>query len=161
MAHRGVDDPRRSRLHDGQAAGSRRPPRAPEGYARTVEARDGVVRVRVHAPDGTLAARGQIAPTGATAVADQIETDAAHRRRGLGANVVRTLEAAAARAGAVTGVLSATRDGRQLYGALGWEHQGAADRDRAGRGLSPGHTGRWRNPVVRLRRGAPAGMLLP
>lgn len=99
-------------------------PAPPEGYARNVEVRDGVVRVRILAPDGTLAARGQIAPTGATAVADQIETDAAHRRRGLGANVVLTLEAAAARAGATTGVLSATVDGRQLYGALGWEYRG-------------------------------------
>ncbi|MFF5936629.1 GNAT family N-acetyltransferase [Streptomyces sp. NPDC012508] len=98
-----------------------RPP-APEGYARTTETRDGVIRVRIVAPDGTLAARGQIAPTGATAVADQIETHPGHRRRGLGANVMRTLEAAAAQTGAATGVLSATRDGLALYDTLGWRH---------------------------------------
>ncbi|MFD8975959.1 MULTISPECIES: GNAT family N-acetyltransferase [unclassified Streptomyces] len=99
-------------------------PAPPEGYARTTEVRDGVIRVRVLAPDGTLAARGQIAPTGSTAVADQIETDPAHRRRGLGANVMRTLEAAAAQAGAETGVLAATTDGLALYDSLGWRYRG-------------------------------------
>ncbi|MGW4705864.1 GNAT family N-acetyltransferase [Streptomyces sp. NPDC004285] len=99
-------------------------PAPPEGYARTVEVEDGVVRVRILAPDGTLAARGQIAPTGSTAVADQIETDPAHRRRGLGANVMRTLEAAAAQAGAVTGVLAATTDGLALYESLDWRYRG-------------------------------------
>ncbi|MEU4104951.1 GNAT family N-acetyltransferase [Streptomyces tanashiensis] len=99
-------------------------PAPPEGYARTTEVQDGVVRVRILAPDGALAARGQIAPTGSTAVADQIETDPAHRRRGLGANVMRTLEAAAAQAGATTGVLAATTDGRALYDSLGWHYRG-------------------------------------
>ncbi|MET8504447.1 GNAT family N-acetyltransferase [Streptomyces sp. NPDC004787] len=99
-------------------------PAPPEGYARTTETRDGVIRVRILAPDGTLAARGQIAPTGATAVADRIETDPAHRRRGLGANVMRTLEAAAAQAGAETGVLAATADGMALYDSLDWYHRG-------------------------------------
>ncbi|MDT9688116.1 GNAT family N-acetyltransferase [Streptomyces sp. P9(2023)] len=99
-----------------------RPP-APEGYARTTETRDGVIRVRIVAPDGTLAAWGRIAPTGATAVADQIETHAGHRRRGLGSNVMRTLEAAAAQAGATTGVLFATRDGLALYDSLDWRYE--------------------------------------
>ncbi|MET9953458.1 GNAT family N-acetyltransferase [Streptomyces sp. NPDC006339] len=99
-------------------------PAPPEGYARTTETRDGVIRVRILAPDGTLATRGQIAPTGATAVADQIETDPAHRRRGLGANVMRTLEAAAAQAGARTGILSATTDGMALYDSLDWYYRG-------------------------------------
>ncbi|MFE4589874.1 GNAT family N-acetyltransferase [Streptomyces laurentii] len=99
-------------------------PAAPEGYARTTATKDGVIRVRILAPDGTPAARGQIAPTGATAVVDQVETDPAHRRRGLGANVMRTLEAAAAQAGAHTGVLAATTDGMALYDALDWYHRG-------------------------------------
>ncbi|MFE1380599.1 GNAT family N-acetyltransferase [Streptomyces sp. NPDC058740] len=99
-------------------------PAPPEGYARTTETREGVIRVRILAADGTLAARGQIAPTGATAVADQIETDPAHRRRGLGANVMRTLEAAAAQAGARTGVLAATTDGMALYDSLDWYYRG-------------------------------------
>ncbi|MEW1694745.1 MULTISPECIES: GNAT family N-acetyltransferase [unclassified Streptomyces] len=99
-------------------------PAPPEGYARTTEVRNGVVRVRVLAPDGTLAAQGRIAPTGPTAVADRIETDPAHRRRGLGSNVMLTLEAAAAQAGAGTGVLAATVDGLALYDSLGWRHRG-------------------------------------
>ncbi|MFI8960856.1 GNAT family N-acetyltransferase [Streptomyces sp. NPDC053493] len=98
-------------------------PAPPDGYARTTETRDGVIRVRILAPDGTLAARGQIAPTGATAVADRIETDPAHRRRGLGANVMRTLEAAAAQAGAETGVLAATTEGMALYDSLDWYYR--------------------------------------
>ncbi|MFJ3901101.1 GNAT family N-acetyltransferase [Streptomyces sp. NPDC090025] len=97
-------------------------PAPPEGYARTTEVTDGVIRVRILAADGTLAASGQIAPTGETAVADQIITSEAHRRRGLGANVMRTLEAAAAQAGAVTGVLSATTDGLALYDSLDWRY---------------------------------------
>ncbi|KKZ70539.1 GNAT family N-acetyltransferase [Streptomyces showdoensis] len=99
-------------------------PAPPDGYARTTETDEGVIRVRILAPDGTLAARGQIAPTGETAVADQIETDPAHRRRGLGANVMRTLEAAAAQAGAETGVLAATTDGMALYDSLDWYYRG-------------------------------------
>lgn len=37
---------------------------------------------------------------------------------------MRTLETAAAEAGATTGVLSATRDGLRLYTSLGWRLQG-------------------------------------
>ncbi|MFJ4906032.1 GNAT family N-acetyltransferase [Streptomyces sp. NPDC093249] len=55
---------------------------------------------------------------------DRIETDPAHRRRGLGSNVMLTLEAAAAQAGAGTGVLAATVDGLALYDSLGWRHRG-------------------------------------
>ncbi|MET7693316.1 GNAT family N-acetyltransferase [Streptomyces sp. NPDC005483] len=95
-------------------------PAAPGGYRLRAWSVGGVTRVLVAAPDGSLAARGQVAPTGATAVFDQIETVAAHRRRGLGSVVMRTLEAAAARTGAQTGVLAGTPAGRGLYEALGW-----------------------------------------
>ncbi|MFI6104282.1 GNAT family N-acetyltransferase [Streptomyces sp. NPDC051310] len=99
-------------------------PAPPEGYARETGTRDGVFRVRITASDGSLAARGQIAPTGRTAVFDQIETYPGHQRRGLGSVVMRTLATAGAAAGADTGVLSATTQGRALYSALGWEYQG-------------------------------------
>ncbi|BCL22966.1 GNAT family N-acetyltransferase [Streptomyces tuirus] len=75
----------------------------------------------VTAPDGSLAARGQIAPTGETAVVDRVETAPGHRRKGLGGVVVRTLQNAAVRQGAGTGVLAGTPAGRGLYEALGWE----------------------------------------
>ncbi|WP_405822969.1 GNAT family N-acetyltransferase [Streptomyces sp. NBC_00838] len=107
------------------------PPTAPAGYTVGTQTRDGVFRVRVTAPDGSPAARGQISATGhgganhgATAVVDQVETWENHRRRGLGRLVMRTLETAAAEAGAATGVLAATRDGLGLYTSLGWRRQG-------------------------------------
>ncbi|MER5228173.1 GNAT family N-acetyltransferase [Streptomyces flaveus] len=92
----------------------------PDGYRVRVWSRGGVTRVLVTAADGSWAARGQIAPTGATAVADQIETAPAHRRRGLGRFVMHTLARAAVDRGAETGVLGATPEGRALYESLGW-----------------------------------------
>ncbi|MCQ9183304.1 GNAT family N-acetyltransferase [Streptomyces sp. IBSBF 2953] len=96
------------------------PGAAPDGYRIRTWSRGGVTRTMVAAPDGSLAARGQMAPTGATAVVDQIETSPGHRRRGLGALVMRTLHHAAAGQGARTGILGATPQGRALYGSLGW-----------------------------------------
>nr|WP_308429779.1 GNAT family N-acetyltransferase [Streptomyces ruber] len=60
-----------------------------------------------------------MAPTGRTAVADQVETSAAHRRRGLGTLVMRTLGRAAFEQGARTGVLAGTPDGRAPYESPG------------------------------------------
>lgn len=95
-------------------------PTAPDGYRLRTWSRGGVIRVLLAAPDGSWAARGQIAPTGATAVADQIETAPAHRRRGLGRFVMRALAHSAVAQGAETGVLGATPEGRALYESLGW-----------------------------------------
>jgi GNAT superfamily N-acetyltransferase len=92
----------------------------PDGYTLRTWERGGVTRVLVVAADGSFAARGQIAPTGPTAVVDQIETAAAHRRRGLGSVVMRTLHNAAVDQGATIGVLGGTPDGRALYEYLGW-----------------------------------------
>ncbi|ULR53336.1 GNAT family N-acetyltransferase [Streptomyces deccanensis] len=101
--------------------GPHEPPAAvPDGYRLRTWSRGGVTRVMVAAPDGSLAARGQITPTGATAVVDQIETSPDHRRRGLGTLVMRTLARAALEQGAETGVLAGTPDGRALYESLGW-----------------------------------------
>ncbi|MFJ4980845.1 GNAT family N-acetyltransferase [Streptomyces coeruleorubidus] len=96
-------------------------PDPPDGYRLRSWERGGVTRVMVAAPDGSLAARGQITPTGGTAVADQIETAPEHRRKGLGSLVMRTLQITAVRQGARTGVLAGTPAGRGLYEALGWE----------------------------------------
>ncbi|GAA1393952.1 hypothetical protein GCM10009639_27580 [Kitasatospora putterlickiae] len=95
-------------------------PVVPAGYTLTGWWRGGVFRVLVRTGDGHYAARGQLAVTGATAVADQIETDPGHRRRGLGSLVMRALRDAGHRAGATTGILVATPEGRALYSALGW-----------------------------------------
>ncbi|MEU6355574.1 GNAT family N-acetyltransferase [Streptomyces sp. NPDC047072] len=92
----------------------------PPGYRVREWTVGGVTRVLVAAPDGSLAARGQVTPTGATAVFDRIETAPAYRRRGLGSVVMRRLQRVAATAGAETGVLAGTPAGRGLYESLGW-----------------------------------------
>jgi ribosomal protein S18 acetylase RimI-like enzyme len=92
---------------------------APPYRLQTVR-RGSVVDVVVWTEDGTTAARGKAALIGQAAVFDQIETNPRHRRRGLGRAVMRALSVAAQYAGATTGVLVATEDGRALYSALGW-----------------------------------------
>ncbi|RCH61691.1 GNAT family N-acetyltransferase [Streptomyces sp. SDr-06] len=95
-------------------------PAVPAGYTLTSWTRGGVTRVLVRTVEGHFAARGQVAPTGPTAVADQIETAPGHQRRGLGSLVMRTLQNTAHEAGATTGILVGTPQGRSLYTALGW-----------------------------------------
>ncbi|MEU7051023.1 GNAT family N-acetyltransferase [Streptomyces eurythermus] len=97
------------------------PPRLPDGYRLHRWDRAGVTRAVVRAADGAFAARGQIAVTGPTAVADQVETHPAHRRRGLGRVVMGTLAEAATRQGARAAVLGATEEGRTLYASVGWQ----------------------------------------
>jgi ribosomal protein S18 acetylase RimI-like enzyme len=95
--------------------------RTPDGYALTTETRAGVTFVRVLSADGALAARGQVALAGESAVVDQVETDPAHQRRGLGSLVMRTLANDAVARGASRGVLGASVEGRALYEVLGWQ----------------------------------------
>lgn len=92
----------------------------PDGYHLLTWNRAGVTRALVRAPDGAFAARGQVAVTGPTAVVDQVQTDPAHQRRGLGRLVMATLADVAAGQGAAVGVLGATPDGRALYERIGW-----------------------------------------
>ncbi|MFI6346656.1 GNAT family N-acetyltransferase [Streptomyces sp. NPDC050560] len=99
----------------------RAPGGPPDGYHRRSWTRQGVTRVLLTAPDGAFAARGQVAVRGRTAVVDQIETGAAHRRRGLGSHVLGVLDAAAHHGGADRAVLGASPEGRELYTSLGWE----------------------------------------
>ncbi|CAM5537267.1 hypothetical protein GCM10010261_02860 [Streptomyces pilosus] len=102
------------------AARSQAPPEAAGGYRLRRWTRAGVTRVLVRTVDGAFAARGQIAVAGPTAVVDQVETDPAHRRRGLGRLVMRTLAGAAASQGATEGTLVATPEGQILYETTGW-----------------------------------------
>ncbi|GAA2261158.1 hypothetical protein GCM10010430_51670 [Kitasatospora cystarginea] len=95
-------------------------PEVPAGYTLTKWTRGGVTRVLVRTTEGHFAARGQVAPTGRTAVVDQIEASPGHRRRGLGSLVMRTLQDTAHAAGAATGVLVGTPEGQALYSTLGW-----------------------------------------
>jgi len=97
------------------------PPPLPGGYRLRTWTDSGVVHVRVHASDGTAAARGQTAVTSAGAVVDKVETHPAHRRRGLGRVIMHTLAEAAATRGATTGLLASTPEGRALYESTGWQ----------------------------------------
>ncbi|WP_374222937.1 GNAT family N-acetyltransferase [Streptomyces sp. MBT65] len=92
----------------------------PDGYRLRTWNRAGVTRALVRTPDGAFAARGRIAVTGSTAVVDQVETDPAHQRRGLGRLLMATLASAAAEQGPAVGVLGATLEGRALYETVGW-----------------------------------------
>jgi GNAT superfamily N-acetyltransferase len=95
-------------------------PEVPAGYTLTGWTRGGVSRVLVRTDAGHFAARGQFARAGAHVVVDQVETAVEHRRRGLGGLVMRTLQNAAYEAGARTGLLVGTPEGRALYSSLGW-----------------------------------------
>jgi predicted GNAT family acetyltransferase len=53
-------------------------------------------------------------------VFDQIITEEAHRRLGLGTVVMLNLDAVAEQAGATNRLLVATAAGRALYECLGW-----------------------------------------
>ncbi|MEU4657816.1 GNAT family N-acetyltransferase [Streptomyces sp. NPDC023723] len=99
---------------------------APDGYQVRTWARGGVTWLLVLTEDGEFAARGQLAvpSPGRTAVVDQVETSPAHRRRGLGGFVMRTLENAAVAAGSSTAVLAATTEGQALYESVGWRTHG-------------------------------------
>ena len=96
-------------------------PVTPDGDATSVEQRAGVTHVRVHDAAGTLAAKGQMAILGDATVVDRVETHAAHRRRGLGSVVMRTLADRAVAEGARIGILGATDEGRALYESLDWK----------------------------------------
>ncbi|WP_327089562.1 GNAT family N-acetyltransferase [Nonomuraea sp. NBC_01738] len=95
--------------------------RAPDGYTATVETADGVTYVRILGADGELAAGGQIGLTDTACVFDQIITEPAHQRLGLGTLVMGTLTGTALETGVSTGILGATVQGRALYEALGWK----------------------------------------
>lgn len=95
-------------------------PEAPAGYTASVETRDGVTYVEMRDEKGELAAQGQMAVLGRSTVVDRVITAEAHRRRGLGNFVMRTLVDDAVGRGVDVGVLGATDDGRALYETLGW-----------------------------------------
>ena len=99
--------------------GSELPRRPPMGDLTTATIEDRVARIEI-AHDGEVIASGRAGLAGEWAVPDRIHTDEAYRRRGLGLFVMRRLLDLAAEAGAARAALNASRDGRELYQALGW-----------------------------------------
>ena len=93
----------------------------PDGYAVSTSTENGVTRVRILAADGSEAARGQIGHAGDHGTVDQIATDPAHQRRGLGRVVMSALANSAFDAGESISVLGATIEGRALYESIGWK----------------------------------------
>lgn len=71
---------------------------------------------------GTRAvASGSVAIYGDFAIFDGLETDSAHRRRGLGMMMMKSLTARALDHPVTTGLLVASTSGQRLYNKLGWE----------------------------------------
>lgn len=94
---------------------------AAAGYSTETVSAGGFHEIVVRAEDGTHAARGRIAIHHDTAVVDQVVTEPAHRRRGLGRLMMSALCTLAANHGARTAVLVSTVEGRHLYQSLGWQ----------------------------------------
>jgi GNAT superfamily N-acetyltransferase len=92
----------------------------PEGFDLIVGGDGERIEATVRSTCGDLAARGVCGLVGQAAVFDQIVTEEAFRRRGLGRAVMATLSNAASARRATSGVLIATAPGRALYVTLGW-----------------------------------------
>ncbi|MBB4926180.1 GNAT family N-acetyltransferase [Kitasatospora kifunensis] len=100
-------------------------PMPPEGYTASMEIHDRILYVQVRDAAHTPAAKGQLALLGEAAVIDRVVTEQAHRRRGLGSFVMRTLADHAVAEGATLGILGATDEGRALYETLDWKRYSA------------------------------------
>jgi GNAT superfamily N-acetyltransferase len=89
----------------------------PDRYTVELHSAGDVHDVVVRTDGGEYAAKGRVAVRGPAAVIDMVETDPAHRRRGLGSLVMSELSRVASDRRAV---LVATEAGRALYEKLGW-----------------------------------------
>jgi GNAT superfamily N-acetyltransferase len=95
----------------------------PDGYTPRFVREGDVISGTVLDGSDSPAARGTMAVVGTDAVADQIMTAPAHRRRGLGSALMGGLAQAAVALGARTGLLVASADGQRLYSSLGWQRR--------------------------------------
>lgn len=93
----------------------------PDGYSIELQDRLPVPLVKIHSPDGDLAAIGRIALVDHFVIYDRIETHKDHRRRGLASLIMYNLQNIGQAYGAHKGILVATEQGKALYEALGWE----------------------------------------
>jgi GNAT superfamily N-acetyltransferase len=91
-----------------------------DGYFVAVTGAGDVVIAMAVTRRGDVVAGGRVALVSDVAVFDQISTQEAHQRKGLGSAVMRALENAAIDRGAGRGMLVATEAGCALYQTLGW-----------------------------------------
>jgi GNAT superfamily N-acetyltransferase len=91
----------------------------PAGYLLERLRNGSVIRVEIRTQEGELAASGFAAETPKAFVYDRIETDPAHRRRGLGRAVIAAL-GSCRESQAACQLLMATAEGERLYSSLGW-----------------------------------------
>ncbi|MES2128320.1 MAG: GNAT family N-acetyltransferase [Pseudomonadota bacterium] len=91
-----------------------------DGYRLSLSTLGTVTDAELRDMDGQLAARGRVAHSDGIATFDQIVTEPAHQRKGLGRVVMTTLGNLSIAQGARVGVLVATEQGRALYQAMGW-----------------------------------------
>lgn len=91
-----------------------------DGYRLSVSTSGPVTDAELRDMDGQLAARGRVAHNDGIATFDQIVTEPAHQRKGLGRVIMATLVNLSIAQEARVGVLVATDQGRALYLAIGW-----------------------------------------
>ncbi|MES2070057.1 MAG: GNAT family N-acetyltransferase [Pseudomonadota bacterium] len=89
-------------------------------YRLSLRTSDAVSDAELRDKDGQLAASGRVALSNGYAIFDQVVTDPAHRRKGLGRIIMAALSELAIAGASSTGVLVATEEGRALYEAIGW-----------------------------------------
>ncbi|QDA61304.1 GNAT family N-acetyltransferase [Hymenobacter jejuensis] len=92
----------------------------PAGYDVQATVEHGASVIRLVDATGQTAAMGRVVMHGASAVFDRIETQEAHRRKGLGTSVMSALDDLAKQAGVSERLLVATEAGCALYQRLGW-----------------------------------------
>lgn len=92
----------------------------PAPYTARLTADGEVTIATVLDEQGERAAVARLACVGEFAIMDQVVTEPAHRRRGLGRVVMTLLAARAIELDAHTGILVASDAGRALYMTLGW-----------------------------------------
>ncbi|HVI46838.1 MAG TPA: GNAT family N-acetyltransferase [Chitinophaga sp.] len=95
--------------------------RLPHGYYIETDMQQTHNLVKILTGEGNLAASGRIIFVDDLAIYDRISTEAAHRRKGLGTIVMKTLESVATANGYTKSILVATEEGQMLYTSLGWK----------------------------------------
>ena len=92
-----------------------------DSYHLEVEHYNSASAVSIVTQGGELASKGHIALVDDMAVYDRIITAEKHRRKGLGAFLMKELEKLALSKGVMQNFLVATEEGKFLYQSLGWE----------------------------------------